>query len=161
MSVKDQPTNLNKSAPTNFKFEMGEIPNISFFCQSVNLPSMTLGEAPQASPLIDIPLPGDKIIYGELQVEFMVDEEFRTWEEMHNWIRKTGYPKSTDEYQSILSDATLTILSNNSNPILQITFEDLYPTALGEVGFSHQEGSETLICGASFRFRSYDIIRDI
>lgn len=161
MSVVDQYSNLNYQTNTNFKFGIKRLPGMEYFCQTVNLPSITLGETTQFTPIIDRPLPGDKLTYGEISIEFLVDEEMRNWEEIHNWLIAVGYPKSTDQYVAgqEYSDATLTVLTNSSNPMMEITFIDMFPTSLGDLQFTTTGGADTLIGSASFRFRGYDIRR--
>lgn len=156
--MADATQNLNKLYQSNFRFDIDRAPIFSQFAQSVQLPSITLGEAQQGTPLIDIPIPGDKLVYGELSVDFLVDEEIRSWMEIHNWMRSAGYPESTDEYDKLIySDAVLTILSNTSNPLVKVTYYDCYPTSLAEIALNSQTSSESVVSNAAFRFRSYDV----
>jgi len=37
------PSNINPLSPNGFLFNILKLPNLSFFCQSVNLPGITLG----------------------------------------------------------------------------------------------------------------------
>lgn len=151
--------NLNKLYPTNFRFDCARAPYFSHNVQAIQLPSLTLGEATQNTPLIDVPIPGDKIVYGELSVDFIVDEELRGWMEIHNWIRSSGFPDSTDQYNDqVYADGQLTILSNTSNGIVRVSFFDMYPTSLSDVALTMQASTETVIGSASFRFRSYDVV---
>ena len=57
------------------------------------------------------------------------------------------------------SDATLTILSNKNNPIVEIRFRDLYPVAIG--GLDYDQGAtdvEYLRTTATFSYQLYEII---
>ena len=150
--------NLNKLYPANFRFDVARCPYFSLNVQAVTIPSLTLGESQLPTPLVDIPIPGDKIIYGEMTVDFVVDEEIRGWMEIHNWMRSAGFPESTDEYEkNVYADCFVTILSNAGNPIIKVSLFDCYPTSLGEISFNAQQSNETVISSASFRFRSYDV----
>lgn len=158
MATSTTTQNLNKLYGGSFKFEITRAPVFSEFTTAVTVPSITLGEAQQGTPLIDIPIPGDKLIYGELSCDFIVDEEIRGWMEIHNWMRSAGYPESTDEYEKyIYADAVLTILSNVGNPIIKVTFFDCYPTSIGDIALNTATSSDTVVSNASFRFRSYDV----
>lgn len=160
-SVVNQPENLNNATMNNFRFGIQGLPTFEYFVTDVNLPSLTMGEAVQANPLIDRPLPGDKITYGEVSIEFLVDEEFRNWQEIHDWMISLGSPKSLDQYKSneVYKDATLTLLTNSMNPMMEITFIDMFPTSLGDLQFGSAGAADSLIGSASFRFRAYDIRR--
>ena len=41
-SLTEQPKNINLLADIQFKFEISELPNTSFFVQTVNVPSINL-----------------------------------------------------------------------------------------------------------------------
>jgi hypothetical protein len=161
MSVQNQPQNLNNATINNFRMIFSKLPTMEFFVTDCNIPSITLGEALAPSYLIDRPLPGDKITYGEFSVEFIVDEELRNWEEIHNWLLSIGTPSSTAQYDRTgqYSDASLVILTNSSNPILEFKFIDMFPVSLGDLQFSNAGAADTLMGSASFRFRGYDIVR--
>jgi hypothetical protein len=161
MSVQNQPKNMNPASINNFKMVFSKLPTMEFFVTDCNIPSITMGETFQPSYNIDAPLPGDKLSYGELSIEFIVDEELRNWEEIHNWMISIGTPKSPEQYDRAgsLTDATLIIMSNSMNPILEFTFIDVFPTSLGDLQFSNAGNSDTLLGSASFRFRAYDINR--
>ena len=158
----NQPSNMNNATVNNFKFVMAKIPEIEYFCQSVNIPSMTMGEAIQPNPLIDRPMPGDKMTFGELSIEFIVDEELRSYEALHNWMKSINTPETTNQYageSSVYSDAALIITTNSSNPLLEITFRDMFPTSLGDLNFTTGGNADPLIGDVSFRFRTYEIRR--
>lgn len=152
---------MNPASINNFKMVFSKLPTMEFFITDCNIPSITMGETFQPSYNIDAPLPGDKLSYGELSIEFIVDEELRNWEEIHNWMISIGTPKSPDQYDKAgaLTDATLIIMSNSMVPILEFTFIDIFPTSLGDLQFSNAGSADTLLGNTSFRFRAYDINR--
>lgn len=73
-SLNRQPTKLDYASPTQFKFSITKLPKVEYFCTAANLPSLTLGTAEQITPLKDIPLPGDRLVYDSLNISFLVDE---------------------------------------------------------------------------------------
>ena len=55
------------------------------------------------------------------------------------------------------SDATLTILSSKNNPILEVRFRDLYPTALTGLSYDQQAGDTSYLSGdVSFSYQIYE-----
>ena len=92
-----QPDNRNFLSPTGFKFTLKRVPKVSFFCNSANIPDLTLGVATQPTYLKDIDIPGDKIIFGDLNLRFLVDENLENYMELQNWMRGLGYPESLKE----------------------------------------------------------------
>ena len=86
--AKESPiTNRNFLSPVGFKFALKRSPAVAFFCNEANIPSMDLGVAEQPTYLKNIPTPGDKIQFGDLNLRFLVDEDLKNYMEIQNWIR--------------------------------------------------------------------------
>lgn len=170
------PSELDYMRPNGFKFLVHNIPNVSFFCQSANIPDVTLGVATQATPLIDFPLPGEKITFGELNIRFLIQENMANYNEIYNWMRGLGSPESSEEYtnyiqsqiyrfpgktvisatSALTSEASLFILNSNNIPFIKIVFQEVFPVALS--GLDFDLGNSEYFQGlASFRYRQYKI----
>ena len=52
----------------------------------------------QPNYLRDVPIPGDKIEFGDLTIRFLVDEDLTNYMEIQNWIRGLGFPESPKEF---------------------------------------------------------------
>ena len=131
-----QPANQNPAQGTKFRLNFDRLPYLTFFCMSVNLPGVSSQNTVQPTPFSDLPIPGDKIIYEELSISFLVDEDYRSWLSVHDWIRGVTFPTTFDEYKNLsklqrttaisqlsgmserpqYSDAILTIYTNKNNP---------------------------------------------
>jgi hypothetical protein len=156
-----EPTNKNFLSPLGFKFTIKKTPNVNYFVQSVNLPSMALGTTTMPTPFIRVPVAGDHITYGDLTVTFKVDESLSNYIELHNWIKQIGFPDSYSQYSStdLYSDATLTILSSAYNPKFEVQFKDLFPIDLSGFEFSMIAGDVDYIeSTVTFGFRTFDIV---
>ena len=160
-------TNKNMLSPLGFSFNIQRLPNMNFFVQSVTLPGITAQTTDVPSPLKNVPFPGDKIDYSELEVTFKIDEDMNNYIEVFEWIRALGFPDSHEQYKAledqpaytgggIYSDATLTILSSSMNPNIWIEITDLFPVTLSPIEMSAIQGDvEYLEATASFRFLGY------
>ena len=167
--------NRNFLSPLGFKFSLKRSPGVAYFCNEANIPDMSLSIAEQPTYLRDIPIPGDKIDFGDLSLRFMVDEDLTNYLEIQNWIRGLGYPQSIKEYQDlekkayiqqtfgqkrqdIYSDGTLQILSNNLVPKFQVVFDDLFPYSLSTVTFDATDTDiEYFTAEVSFKYTLYTI----
>ena len=98
-----QPDNLDYLSPTQFKFQITKLPKVEFFCTSVNIPGITLGETSQATPLKDIPIPGDKLSYASLNVSFLVDENLENYREIHARLTGLGFPRSHTQFETFIN----------------------------------------------------------
>ena len=102
-SLLRQPTKLDYASPTQFKFSILKLPKVEYFCTSVNVPGISLGDAIQATSLKNIPIPGDKLTYEPLQMTFLVDENLENFQEIHGWLVGLGFPRDHREFRNLLS----------------------------------------------------------
>ena len=159
LSIFDrQIENRNFLQPTGFKFTLERSPKVSFFCQSANIPGMTLGIANQPTYLKDIPTPGDKIEFEDLTLRFLVDENLENYMELYTWIRGLGFPESLQEIYNlqterarknesrnfaqekiggmdIYSDGSLLVLNSTQNLEFKVNFEGMFPYSLSTIQF--------------------------
>ena len=184
-----QPDKLDYSSPTQFRFMINQLPKVQFFTTAANIPDISLGEAVIPTPFKNIPLMGDKLTYGNLEVSFIVDEFLENYITIHNWLIGIGFPKSRTQFSTFRSstsntpiatqgssndigdvkpstssrgmfgDATLTILTNKNNPIVEVRFQDVYPVSLGALSYDQAAADvQYLSVTADFDYKIYDIV---
>jgi hypothetical protein len=142
------PSSFDQTNPALFRLIFNKFPNVEYLSYSVNIPGVSLGEIIQPTPLLDLRLPGDKLTFDPLTLNFIVQENLANYIEIYNWMFGIGHPQSLDSYKTIArsspnnsnrvniySDATLFMLSNKQNPIAKVTFVDVYPTALSPLQY--------------------------
>ena len=183
-----QPTKLDYASPTQFRFVIGQLPKVEFFTVGTNLPGITLSEAIQNTPFKDISMPGNKLEYEDLSVTFIVDEYLENYTSMHEWLTAFGFPKNREQFSTfrsttsnaptdtrgsskdigdvgvstamrgMFSDATLVVLSNKNNPIVQVNYADIFPTSLSPLEFNQNATDvEYLQATATFKYKLYEI----
>ena len=172
--------NRNFLSPVGFKFALKRSPKTAFFCNQANIPDLTLGIAEQPTYLKNIPVPGDKIEFGDLNLRFLVDEDLGNYMEIQNWIRGLGFPDTLLEFDEleksdpmfrgggfgqfarsgdkIYSDGTLQILSSNLVPQFQVVFKDLFPYSLTTLSFDATDTDiEYFTADVSFKYTIYGL----
>lgn len=155
-------TQLDQFKSNNFKFTMSRTPNMAFYLKTVNLPGIQLGSLDVDSPFTKMPIPGDKLTYNELNIEFIVDEKLINYFEIADWIKAIAFETSYNDYKQLLNetgspytDATLIITSNQFNPLYEIHFEELFPVSIDDIPLTSSENNVILI-SATFRFRRWN-----
>jgi len=166
--------------PNAFRFGVKDIPNVSFTCQSANIPDIQLGYAVQPTPFVDIPTIGDKINFGELAIRFLISEDMSNYLELYRWIVAIGFPKDYNQFSTFVkdrpsrfpfvtntngtseilaySDATLTILDSTNTAKVNIIFKNLFPTSLSALDFDIASGSvEYFTAIASFKYTIFEV----
>ena len=166
--------NRNFLSPVGFKFTLDRVKSVSFFSNQANIPEISLGVAEQPTYLKDIPVPGDKMQFGDLNLRFLVDEDLVNFMEIQNWMRGLGFPESLAEFndlkneailgpmgkstEDVYSDGTLQILSSNLIPKFQVVFNDLFPYSLSTVTFDATDTDiEYFTADVGFKYTLYKI----
>ena len=174
-----QIANRNYMSPVGFKLVLTKTPKVDFLCQSANIPSISMGTAIQPSYLKDIPVPGDKVLYDDLTVSFLVDEKMENYLAIHKWITGLGYPESRGQYDQLrkddnrtdsiigddgdpryfeFSDATLQILNSNYKPSVLINFKDAFPISLSTLEFDvSQRDYSFFTASVTFKYTIFSI----
>ena len=93
-----QPDKLDYLSPTQFKFNIHQLPKVEFFCTAANVPAINLGEAIFPTPYKQIPVMGDTLTYDNLSISFIVDENLENYIELHEWLTAIGFPKNREQF---------------------------------------------------------------
>jgi hypothetical protein len=149
---------------------------VAFFCNQANIPDLNLGVAVQPSYLKDLDTPGDKIVFGDLNLRFLVDENLENYMEIQNWIRGLGFPEKLSQFaelednglvrgnylkdrQNIYSDGTLQVLTSSQLPNFQVSFKDLFPYSLSTMTFDSTDTDiQYFTADVSFKYTIYNIV---
>ena len=187
-TVKTQPDKLDYASPTQFRFGIHQLPKVEFFSTAATIPAIALSDILVPTPFKSIPMMGDQLTYDNLSVSFIVDEFLENYLSIHEWMTAIGFPKNRTQFSefksntsntpsanavksndigdvqkptstnALFSDATLTILSNKNNPIVNVFFRDLYPVAM--TGLSYNQAAtdvEYLTAEITFAYQLYEI----
>jgi len=174
-----QIANRNYMSPLGFKLIITKTPKVDFLCQSANIPQISMGTAIQPTYLKDIPVPGDKVLYDDLTVRFLVDEKMENYLAIYKWITGLGYPESIGQFKQLrkddirtnasasdegdpryfeFSDATLQILSSNYKPSVLVNFKDAFPISLSTLEFDvSQRDYSFFTASVTFKYTIFDI----
>jgi hypothetical protein len=170
-AIDNTPYNKNFLSPLNFVFQIKRAPHVNFFIQKINLPSLTANFLEQGNPFVRIPLSGEHLQFGTLNVTFKVDEDMQNWFEIHNWLRALGFPFAYEEYAAIKakpivtgeglqSDLSLVLLDQVKLPHMEVTFRDALPISLSDLYFDTTQDTVNYITAtAQFRYTLYDVVK--
>ena len=168
-AVDDTPQNRNFLSPLNYQFQIKRSPNLNFFLQKVNIPSITLPEYQAPNPFVTIPTSHTNVDFGQLDITFKVDEDLQNYMELYYWIIKLGFPSEFAQYKSIAqnpvytgtgieSDISLVVLDSAKNPNYEIVFHNAIPISLGEIIFDSTYGDvDYVTASASFKYILFEV----
>lgn len=171
------PSNINPLSPTGFRLSISKLPDLTYFCQEVNLPEIQLPSIAMPTPLSTVGVPGEIIQYGDLTVQFLVDENLANYKGIFNWITGLGFPENYLQYQDLVgqdatvgssryagmvnnySDGVLEILSSQNTASQTVLFRDLHPVAISSLPFSANLNDVNYLIGtATFRYNYYNFV---
>lgn len=172
----NQIENRNYLSPVGFRFTLTRYPKVAFFSNRGNIPGMSLGVANQPTYLKDIDIPGDKIVFQDFTLTFIVDENLENYMEIQNWMRGLGYPESLAEIyelqksndkinqppyknqMNLYSDGSLIVFTSAQNANFKVNFKDMWPYELSALQFDATDTDiQYLTADVSFKYTIYDI----
>ena len=163
-----EPSVLDYASPVQFRFKCSKLPTVEFFCQTANIPGISIGTASMPTGLKDIPIPGEKVSYSDLAISFLVDENLNNYKEIHDWIIGLGFPQNhtqfadlqaagADRYPGTTSGAVVPI-TNTPVPLAEGgTYSDATLTVLNSKNIAVTEIRFNNIFPTSLGSLSYDV----
>jgi len=136
---KEQPTNRNFLNPIGYLLKLEKFEGVDFFCQTANVPDVSMPTTEVASPFRNLPIiPGGGVTFGDFSVRFIVDEDLVNYNAVHKWIRDVGnadqMARTTPE-KDILTNGQLHIVTSQYNPAFIVEFLDIFPVSLSGLQF--------------------------
>jgi hypothetical protein len=175
VSEATQPNNLNYLSQLGFRFALEKLPSVSYFCQAVAIPAISINSVDTPTPFTVIPHAGSRLTFEPLNVRFRVDEDLKNYLEIYDWLVGVSRPDSFQQTRDlvaashafnarpgstmhIVSDATLFVLNSNKKVKFHVFFEELFPVSLSELMFESMSSDvQYLEATAQFRYRKYSI----
>ncbi len=168
----NQIQNRNFLSPVGFKFTLAKYPKVSFMCNSARIPELNLGVAKQPTYLKTIDVPGEILVFGDLTLKFLVDENMENYMIIHNWITALGGSGSLQEYADLItdnngtrdgkeaySDGTLRVLNSNYKETALVRFQDLFPVSITSLDFDATVTDiQYFTAQVTFKYTIYDIL---
>lgn len=163
-AYQNQPANINFLNTHRFRVVLRRAPSMVYFVQEANLPAMGMGNATYPTPLLDLPIPGDKVKYEDFVMTFPVDEDMKNYREIAEWMIGLGFPKNFGQYKDlaesfdgIRSDISLMILDSAHNPQHAIRFVDAFPVYMSEIHFDTKATDSVIpVVSATFKYSYWE-----
>jgi hypothetical protein len=136
---KEQPSNRNFLNPIGFLLKLEKFEGVDFFCQTANVPDVSMPVTEVASRFRNLPIiPGGGVTFGDFSVRFIVDEDLRNYLSVYDWIRDNGNADQNARDTSagdIYTGAQLHIVTSQYNPAFIIDFTNIFPVSLSGLQF--------------------------
>ena len=171
-------TNTQYLYGNHFRFVIRDLPDLTQYVTSFVVPTVqTPPVTSHINPFIAEPNIGDHMVVEPFKVGFLVDAACLTYFSIFHWMTGMSFPTGYDDIKNFTAfrkkqlpqvtplsrelfktSATLTLLQPDTDrAILEFEFEDIFPTALGELAFT-TTGSDTMqvTCMAEFTYTRFE-----
>jgi len=156
----------NLLQPTGFRVVINKerFPYLSFMAQSVQHPSMEVGETKLGRPrLAGLPFIGDQIEFASLTMDVLLDENMEVYREIYTWMEnmvETKHKLSSFKDGSLADycDIQIMILTSANNKNREFKYVNAFPTTLGDVQFSASNEETFITCPISFSFDYFEFL---
>jgi len=143
-------TNLNKYQRQGFRvvIDRENYGSAEYMAYSVNHPGLTLPSSPVSYRGAKSFVPGDTIDFESLSIEFQLDEGFKSYKELLDWICRnrddnyvSHYKRQTSDYIPSQADITIPLLGSDNNQFGKIVYKDATPNNISPLEFTAQDES--------------------
>ena len=101
-ALSRQPSVFDYSQSNQFKIYLPIFPTTEWFIIRANIPGVSMAQASQYTPFVDVAVVGDKLQYDNFNMTFMVDESLQNYMEMYDWVKNIGFPFSgADQFNKL------------------------------------------------------------
>jgi|LWDU01.1.fsa_nt_gi hypothetical protein len=154
MSEIIKPKKYNTARATNYVLNLGKIPDVEFWVQTCNIPTISTNEITIGHPVHgQTYIPSSTAVFSPFVVTFLVDEDYHNYIQLMSLLLAPSNPDVRERNSgSNKFTGSLHILSNNKNPNDDVifTFHGMFPTLIGEIGFNN-ENPEPVVTDVTFQ----------
>lgn len=167
---------LSYVAPQNFYMVFDKLPQISFNCQDLQIPSASVGEAPLANRLNPNQtfIPGQSFVYSPLDVNFLIEKDFRNYRSVLKWMKAIAEPETAEQFKewstenarassrefgSLMSNCSVFGTDSANEILAEWRFIDAFPINLDGPRFdATPQDVEYLVSGLTLRYKYFEFL---
>ena len=146
-------------APQGFKLSILKFPKVSFICQAVDIPGVSIPDIVIPTPFRDYSIAGTETNFEDLTVRFLVDENMENYTSVLKWLKKTGLAEGYDtDADPIETQIILEILNSNYNVICTVEYDHAFPVVLSKLTFDAADTEVNyMTADVTFKYSIYRI----
>ena len=150
--------NRNFLAPQGFKLSILKFPKVSYICQAVDIPGVSIPDIVIPNPFRDYSIAGTETNFEDLTVRFLVDENLENYTSILKWLKITGLAEGYDTADPIESQIILQVLNSNFNTICTVEYDHAFPISLSKLTFdASQTEVNYMTSDVTFKYSIYRI----
>lgn len=124
--------------------------------QTMSLPALTFTHPEIQHGGVSSFLQGESLIYGELDVEFILDDNMTVWKDIVNTMFKAR--DQNGEVEEDPKNAWVSIKKHDGSEVLKLEFSNVRIENIGEVIYDTRAGNEINTLSVLLKYDSFDIV---
>jgi len=141
------PLNLNQFQANGFRvvIDRENYPTMEFMCSEAVHPGVNGGSVPIPFRGQTAHMPGDKLDFEQLSLTVYIDEGFKSYEEIFDWVCRANlnkYKSSADNNFrrssdiTTLADISIPLMNSSNNQFGKFVYKDCLPVSLSGITFN-------------------------
>ncbi len=136
---------------TKFNLIFQKASNSVIFLQAFEIPGVSVNEVDVPTPFVNMNEIGEKLNFGQFNITFLIDSEFKNYKEIFDWMKRMTVAGSaigdTDDVVIIINDKQ------------SIRFYGCWPMSMSNVSFiTNATDVEYLTCSVVMNFDYFEFI---
>ena len=130
----------NYLSPLEFQVTVKRLPEVEFFTQALEIPSLTTAGLVVDKPFNYTHITPNKVSYSNLNLSFIVDESMKNYKSVMDWITGVSFPQNYNQFKNVkdseeglTSDISIIMLNSNKNPNIIVNFIECFPISLSPI----------------------------
>ena len=134
--------------------------SLQYYAQRLIHPGIAVsGAQVPVSRLTTIYIPGDTLNFDELQMDILLDEEWKSYSEFNSWLQSLTQERSDYTANTFIeSDITVVAFNSHNNKSKTIKYINCVPTSVGAITFDATVGdTEVITFPVTFKIDFFEI----
>lgn len=136
-------------------------PALQYYAQRLVHPGIAVsGAQVPVSRLATVSIPGDTLNFDELQMDIILDEDWKSYNQFNQWLQSLTRERSDYDAQTFIeSDITATAFNSHNNKTRIIKYINCVPTSVGAITLDATVGDTEIISfPVTFKIDFFEII---
>ena len=155
----------NYLSPTSFIVSIDRLPNVEFFTQKVQIPDVSGNPTQTNTPLGLLYNTPSQLVFSDLDLTFIVDEDMKNYLEIFRWLEGMGSPNDQASYlklseseEGLQSDITIVVNNSHKNPNIHFKFKNCFPISLSPISLDITAADTNYAeATAAFRYTNFTV----
>ena len=150
--------NRNPALGSSFILEIPGAREMNYFIQGGEVPGLSMAGVDTPFTNASASVPSNRIEFDPLNLNFIVDEEWKNWEYLFNWMKRARTGR--ESILETMSPLTLHLVNSNKNLNVQLQFVGAYPTFVSSIPLDTTAVDATPVTASvTFRYQDYTLVR--